>query len=163
MGFGSIREMPSSPMESGVARGVRGLGMFCALFCVIVGVRAAQNQQAKKTTATHPNPAPGAELYKRHCAVCHANDGKGNGPPPASSQFKEAPPDLTTLAQRHGGKFPDAYVSNVLRSGVKMPDHGTPEMPVWETAFKASNGSDEGQVATRIANLTNYLKSIQAK
>lgn len=150
MDFGSIREMKSSLI-------------FCTLFGAFLGICAAQNQKAKKTATTHPNSAPGAELYKRYCAVCHANDGKGNGPPPASSQFKEAPPDLTTLAQRHGGKFPDAYISNVLKSGVKMPDHGTAEMPVWETAFKAGKGSDEAQVATRIANLTDYLKSIQAK
>ncbi len=150
MDFGSIREMKSSTTV-------------CALFGAFLGVHAAQSQQAKKTAPAHPNSAPGAELYKRYCAVCHANDGKGNGPPPASSQFKEPTPDLTTLAQRHGGKFPDAYVSDVLKSGVKMPDHGAAEMPVWGKVFQAINGSDEAQVATRIANLTNYLKSIQVK
>lgn len=162
MDSGSIRGMSWSSIKGAAARGILGAA-FCALPGAIAAIPAAQNQQVKKTPAAHPNPAPGAELYKQHCAVCHANDGKGNGPPPASSQFKEPTPDLTTLAQRHGGKFPDAYVSDVLKSGVKMPDHGTAEMPVWGKAFQAINGSDEAQVATRIANLTNYLKSIQAK
>jgi mono/diheme cytochrome c family protein len=117
----------------------------------------------KKAQASQPNPSAGAELYKRYCAVCHANDGKGNGPPPASSQFKESPPDLTTLAQRHDGKFPDGYVSDVLRGGVKMSDHGSAEMPVWGVAFKTSNTTGDAQVAARIKNLTYYLKSIQTK
>lgn len=43
------------------------------------------------------------------------------------------PPDLTTLSKRYGGKFPEAYVSRVLRNGVVIPAHGPPEMPVWAT------------------------------
>lgn len=155
--------MLSSLMKRGVAPGIRGAAMLCAFSGALISIHAAHNQQVKKAPATHPNVASGAELYKKYCAVCHANDGKGNGPPPASSHFKEAPPDLTTLAQRHGGKFPDAYVSDVLRSGVKMPDHGRAEMPVWGVAFKTTDTMDEAQVAARIKNLTDYLKSIQAK
>ena len=143
-----------------VIRWICRVSIFCGLLAAVLG-HAAQNQQAKKKPTARP--MSGAELYKRYCAVCHANDGKGNGPAPASSQFKESPPDLTTLAQRHDGKFPDAYVANVLRSGAKMPDHGSAEMPVWGLAFKADNGSDETQVTMRIANLTAYLKSIQTK
>jgi mono/diheme cytochrome c family protein len=69
-----------------------------------------------------PTTPSGAELYKKHCAVCHGNDLKGNGPAPYP--FKDMTPDLTTLTIRHGGKFPDAYVSDVLRNGVVLPDHG---------------------------------------
>jgi mono/diheme cytochrome c family protein len=101
----------------------------------------------------------GAELYMRHCAVCHGNDLKGTGPAP--HPFR-APPDLTTLARRHGGKFPDAYVSGVLRNGVVLPAHGPAEMPVWGDEFTA-NGLGEAQVAMRIARLTNYVKSVQVK
>jgi len=119
---------------------------------------AAQNKQEKKLQATE-----GADLYKQNCAVCHGNDGKGNGPPPKDSPYKEAPPDLTALAQGNKGKFPDAYVEDVLRSGVKLADHGSAEMPVWGTVFKAVTKSDESQVKQRISSLTSYLKSIQQK
>ena len=101
----------------------------------------------------------GAELYTQHCAVCHGNDLKGTGPAPYPYR---PPPDLTTLAKRHGGKFPDAYVSRVLRNGVVMPAHGPAEMPVWGDEFTAKR-LDEAQVTLRIARLTNYVKSLQAK
>lgn len=70
---------------------------------------------------------------------------------------------MTTLAQRHEGQFPDAYVESVLRSGVKVPDHGPAEMPVWGTLFRAMTKSDERQVTQRITSLADYLKSIQKK
>lgn len=130
----------------------------CALAGLVSGLSLAQQQPPKK-----PGLTAGARLYKENCAVCHGNDGKGNGPPPETSAFTAPPPDLTTLAKRHGGKFPDAYVESVLRNGTTVPDHGPVEMPVWGTLFKAEAKSDEPQVALRIINLTNYLKSIQEK
>ena len=95
--------------------------------------------------------------------MCHGNDGKGNGPPPANSPFTEPPPDLTAVGKRHNGEFPDAYVATVLRNGLTLPDHGTAEMPVWGVIFKSGAKSDESQVTLRITRLTGYLKSIQSK
>jgi mono/diheme cytochrome c family protein len=102
----------------------------------------------------------GAELYTQYCVVCHGGDLKGTGPVPEPYR---APPDLTTLARRHGGKFPDAYVSDVLRNGVIIPAHGPAEMPIWGTDSRMTDRSDGTQVAARIANLTNYIKSLQTK
>jgi mono/diheme cytochrome c family protein len=106
-----------------------------------------------------PSGSSGAELYAQHCAACHGNDLKGTGPAPYPYR---AAPDLTTLARRHGGKFPDAYVSKVLRQGVVMPAHGPAEMPIWGPDFTMDR-LGEAQVALRIANLTNYVKSLQEK
>lgn len=108
---------------------------------------------------TLSKPLSGAELYSQHCAVCHGTDLKGTGPAPYP--FRE-PPDLTTVARRHGGRFPDAYVASVLRSGVVMPAHGPAEMPVWGPDFTAA-GLDRTEVALRIRRLTDYIKSQQAK
>jgi len=130
----------------------------CAAAALAAPLFAAQQKPAKKPTQT-----AGARLYKQNCAVCHGNDGKGNGPPPKSSPFTEPPPDLTTLAQRHEGQFPDVYVESVLRNGASVQDHGPAEMPVWGTIFKATTNSDQTQVDRRIANLIDHLKSIQAK
>ena len=107
-------------------------------------------------------------MFKEYCAVCHGPSGKGDGP--VATALKVPPPDLTTLAQRHDGKFPDDYVSNVLENGVQNPAHGSGEMPVWDPIFDTMNrwralcpGMDGTPVTLRITNLTNYLKSIQKK
>jgi mono/diheme cytochrome c family protein len=117
-------------------------------------VQYVESIQTIKTS----NPPSGAELYKEHCAACHGNDLKGGGAAPYPFR---APPDLTTLARRHGGKFPDAYVSDVLRNGITLPEHGPAEMPIWGADFAMEPG--EPQVELRIASLTNYIKSLQAK
>ena len=107
-----------------------------------------------------PSRSSGAELYKQYCAVCHGNDLKGTGPAPEPYR---SPPDLTTLARRHAGRFPDAYVMDVLRNGVVMPAHGPAQMPIWGTDSRMTNRLDATQVAVRIANLTDYIKSLQTK
>jgi mono/diheme cytochrome c family protein len=121
--------------------------------------RSSDNAQ-RKTVSTENVPT-GAKLYKQLCSDCHGNDLKGNGPAPAP--FKDVPPDLSTLARRHGGSFPDAYVSDVLRNGVPMPDHGPAEMPTWGADLRAGGRLDASQITMRIANLIEYLKSLQAK
>jgi mono/diheme cytochrome c family protein len=105
------------------------------------------------------NAPSGAELYKRHCADCHGNDLRGGSPAPYPFR---TPPDLTTLARRHGGKFPDSYVSDVLRNGVVLPAHGPADMPIWGADFTLEQ-LGEAQVALRITSLTNYIKSLQEK
>lgn len=121
-------------------------------------IQSIQVAPAKNSAGSSPT---GPVLYKQLCAACHGNDLKGGGPGPAP--FNDVPPDLTTLARRHGGKFPDEYVIKVLRNGVVVPAHEPPEMPTWDADFKAGYGLSEPQVALRIANLTNYIKSLQAK
>lgn len=101
----------------------------------------------------------GAKLYEQDCAICHGEDLKGTGPVP--DPFR-TPPDLTLLAKSHGGVFPEAYVSNVLRRGVLIPGHGPAEMPIWGTDF-AKHQWSERQLAARIANLTDFIKSRQMK
>jgi len=130
------------------------------LAVLVTGPPAIPQKPAEAEKSTQ---AAGARFYRQNCAVCHGNDGKGNGPPPSSSSFTEPPPDLTTLTKRYDGKFPDAYVESVLRNGVSLPDHGSAEMPVWGTILKATTKSDEAKITQRVKNLIEYLRSIQEK
>ena len=142
-------------------RQVRNLFAFSAAVVFLLSFAGAQDKQVKKTQIKRRNPVSGQEMFKEYCAVCHGADGKGDGP--AATALKVPPPDLTSLAQRHDGKFPDDYVANVLRNGVKVPAHGSSEMPVWGPLFLTMNRMDDTQVKLRISNLTNYIKSIQKK
>jgi mono/diheme cytochrome c family protein len=120
-----------------------------------------QEKTVKKTPIAQTSPTSGEEMFKAYCSVCHGKDAKGRGP--TSEALKTAPPDLTTLAKRHDGRFPEDYVSNVLRSGVKAPAHGSSDMPIWGPLFSSISSSDQAIVNMRIANLVHYLESLQAK
>ena len=139
----------------------RSLVALAALLLAFAGRAAAQDQNIKKVPIQQTSPGSGAEMYKAYCAVCHGKDAKGDGP--AAAELKVPPPDLTTLAKRHDGKYPDNYVTSVLRNGAKAPAHGTAEMPVWGPLFESISGGDQAQVNLRISNLTNYIKTLQAK
>ena len=114
----------------GILRGARfqlGILVLLALIFGFGGAAAAQDKQIKKEPI-QPAPAnSGSEMFKQYCAACHGTTGKGDGP--AASALKQPPANLTTLTKRHDGKFPEDYVANVLRNGVKAPAHGDAEMP----------------------------------
>jgi hypothetical protein len=70
------------------------------------------------------------------------------------------------MAVDHGGRFPSAHVSAVLRFGVETPAHGSAEMPVWGAALRSLNtgGVTSSMIEQqRIANLTRYIESLQRK
>lgn len=131
------------------------------LSSVTFGLAQEKEKTAQKAPIQNVTPASGEQMFKSYCAACHGKDAKGAGP--ATADLKSTPPDLTTLAKRHDGKFPADYVSNVLRNGVKAPAHGSSDMPVWGPLFAAVSGRDEGLVNMRISNLVHYLESLQVK
>ncbi|MGA7920201.1 MAG: cytochrome c [Candidatus Acidiferrales bacterium] len=145
-----------------VNRAIRNVVASCALLGSLVSFTAVGQAPDKKAThQSGSSPVSGLQLYKRYCAVCHGNNLKGNGP--ISPEYKNPPSDLVTLAQRHQGKFPDEYVEDVLRNGVKVPPHEKTEMPVGGPLFASTPGTDTELTKIRIVNLTNYIKSMQAK
>lgn len=110
------------------------------------------------------NPTDGKLMYSSYCAPCHGTDGRGNGP--VAGALKSQPTDLTMLAKTNNGKYPDSHVVAVLQFGSELPAHGTAQMPVWGPLLgKISNNSAHRATETqlRIANLSRYLQSLQAK
>ena len=117
---------------------------------------------AQQTTETFPGGASGDELYRTYCATCHGKAAKGDGPLAAHLRF--APPDLTKLAKRNGGKFDDAVVHRIIDGRQPVKGHGGPDMPVWGDAFRKSvEGYSEKAVKARIDALVAYLKTLQEK
>jgi mono/diheme cytochrome c family protein len=139
----------------------RRFSLLAVLLLFASGFTSAQEKKIEKAPIQPTSAASGPEMYKAYCAVCHGKDGKGDGP--AASELKVPPPDLTTLAKRHDGKYPADYVATLLRNGAKAPAHGTADMPVWGPLFSSIGEGDQAQVNQRIANLTNYIKTLQAK
>lgn len=116
---------------------------------------------ARETRSLVSVPTSGQELFAAYCASCHGTDASGNGP--AAGALRAKLPDLTTLAKRKGGRFPDGDVYQVIKWGGGIVGHGSREMPVWGTAFKADSNPDEKAVDERIRTLTTYIGSLQAK
>jgi len=100
----------------------------------------------------------GRDSFDLYCASCHGTAGRGNGP--VASALRTSPPDLTTLAQRNGGAFPQDRVRDfVTGTGRELTAHGTTEMPVWGPMFRAFES--DARARERLENLVAYVESIQ--
>ena len=104
--------------------------------------------------------AEATENYAKYCASCHGIDGKGAGP--AAAALKKAPPDLTQIGKRNNGKFPDFRIVRIIDGSEVQAVHGSREMPMWGDYFREKQ-PDEGILAVRERNLTEYIRSIQQK
>jgi mono/diheme cytochrome c family protein len=100
-------------------------------------------------------------MYLAYCASCHGKDGKGGGP--AASAMKVAPGDLTELAAKNGGTFPENHVAQIIKGDSNTPSHGSKDMPVWGPIFGAIGAKSDGVVQLRVRNLTKYIESLQQK
>ncbi len=104
----------------------------------------------------------GAESYHQYCASCHGADGRGNGP--AAGALRVPPADLTRIAARRGGTFPEAEIATFIDGRFELAAHGTREMPVWGRKLGepiAPGVQHDEMVRGRIDTLVEYLKSIQ--
>lgn len=136
--------------------------LFAALLLVTSFGRAQDRPAAEQAEIPSTYVPSGEDVYKQFCAACHGTDAKGHGP--AASSLKTPPPDLTTLAERHGGgKFPYAYLSAVLLFGPGVSTHGSAEMPTSGHIFYFRNRQMERVVQQRIKKLADYLVTLQEK
>ena len=105
--------------------------------------------------------APGARLFRNHCASCHGDQGRGNGP--MAEQLRRRPVDLTSYTARNGGVFPDERLRRIV-DGRDVASHGDPVMPVWGDVFSRSReGLTDDAVRARISAIVDYLRSIQQR
>ena len=132
------------------------------LLCAAVFVYAEDQKPAvKHVPAPQTSAASGKQMFEAYCASCHGTSGKGDGP--AAGALKSAPPDLTALSKRNGGKFPADRVTSILRGQATVTAHGNRDMPVWGPVLWHMSQGHEAEFHQRIANLTRYIESLQAK
>jgi len=99
----------------------------------------------------------GGRTFMRYCALCHGLDGTGYGP--LTESLLTAPPDLTTLAARNDGNFPEARVKEIIEKGGPK-GHGMMAMLAWGKVFNEELGSDSHKV---IDDLSAYLEGLQKR
>lgn len=116
--------------------------------------------------------ASGKTEFRNSCALCHGADGKGGG---VNDLLKKAPPDLTLLAKKNGGKFPAERVAAMIDGREIVKAHGERDMPAWGNRYSTDQvkaaeyygdmpyKDTEMYVKSRVKALTDYLISIQAK
>ena len=133
--------------------------MLVGLVALAISAGAANAQTTIKKAPIKPTPATDAKkMFDSYCAVCHGNDGTGNGP--AAKALTKAPADLTKISARNGGTFPDVRVRRYIEGVDEVAAHGTRDMPMWGPVFKSTEGT---AVELRIKNLVDYVASLQAK
>ena len=120
-----------------------------------------QQPEIKHVPIKQTSPASGKEMFANYCASCHGKDGKGDGP--AAAALKVAPADLSMLSKKNGGKFPHDHVAATLRGETELSAHGSKEMPVWGPLFSRLSQGHPAEVQQRIANLTEYIQTLQAR
>lgn len=135
-----------------VSLGIAGLMAMGAL---------AQPTIKKVPPSVVTSPADARESYNQYCAVCHGTTGKGDGP--AAVALKKAPTDLTQLAKKNGGKFPEAKVSHYISGQETVAAHGTRDMPIWGQIFHSIDAQDKMKDDLRVHNLVTYVQSLQVE
>lgn len=90
----------------------------------------------------------GKALFGRFCSSCHGLDARGG--PTMSGVFLTPPPDLTRIAERRGGWFPEVLIREFIDG--RFAVHGTRTMPVW--------GNELSKM--QLLAITEHLYALQA-
>jgi mono/diheme cytochrome c family protein len=104
----------------------------------------------------------GRRFFVQYCSACHGLEGRGDGP--VAPVLRIPPTDLTRIAQRRGGHFPEAEIAAAIDGREEVRAHGSRAMPVWGERFSEQVGGgslDEEVVQGNVLILINYLQSIQ--
>ena len=127
-----------------------------------VALAPALVHSAEPTPTRSPLAASGERLYVRYCAVCHGRSARGDGP--FRGVLNTVPSDLTGIAARRGGRFPDDEIATFVDGRFVPPAHGTREMPVWGRWLGqpfAEGVTPDETVRGEILAILKYLKSLQ--
>jgi mono/diheme cytochrome c family protein len=126
------------------------------------GPALSEETQAEESDADVLLARAGEESYYQYCASCHGAKGEGDGP--ASPALRTQPADLTRIAKRRKGEFPEYEISQFIDGRNYVQAHGSREMPVWGVRFGENIPDSVARdeiVRGRLVILVEFLKSIQ--
>ena len=104
--------------------------------------------------------AQGRAIYLQYCASCHGLDATGNGP--MAPTLSIPPANLRKLSERYGNPLPADQIARFIDGRNEVKAHGPRDMPVWGRRFYPLAQGSERQIKVMIADLVDYLQSIQA-
>jgi mono/diheme cytochrome c family protein len=121
----------------------------CAMFVARAGAGVAGERPSLPAGEVAPD---GAQVFRTYCASCHGVRGTGDGP--VAIAMKKPPPDLTRIAVRNRGVFPDERVRQIIQ-GRGPAAHGERTMPVWGDVFarKVAGPTPEALVEALVRHL----------
>jgi mono/diheme cytochrome c family protein len=132
---------------------------------ILIGAFIAATSVVAATAGGGPQPAKtdeGKALYDVYCRACHGITGKGDGT--LGKSLHRRPADLTQLAKKNQGKFPQDMVAKLIDGRTRDEAHLKRDMPVWGDVFsKSQTISGPEDVKARIDALVRYLETIQDK
>jgi len=132
--------------------------IFVAAGVLALAANAAQGQTKVVQGPIQRTTIDGKTMYDNYCAVCHGKEGTGGGP--AAPALKKAPTDLTMLAARNKGVFPEIGVRRYIEGVDEVASHGSRDMPMWGDLFKSL---DRDMAPIRASALVAYVKTLQKK
>ncbi|SFE02826.1 c-type cytochrome [Roseivivax sediminis] len=127
-----------------------------ALAAILAGPSMAQE--------VGPSPATGQAVYSVFCQSCHGAGGTGDGD--FADLLSVRPADLTRIAARAGGSFPEEQVMRHIDGRDDVRGHGV-IMPVFGPLFDlevALGNTETGEAVlteTSVADLTVWIETIQ--
>ena len=127
----------------------------------LTNVVRSQELRDKNPGARRPDIASGKKTFVKYCASCHGIDGAGNGP--VATALKPPPTDLTTISKKNEGKYPAGFVVAVLKFGRNLAAHGSQDMPVWGSLFKAVDPVHDPTGQKHVDDVVAYIDSVQIK
>ena len=140
---------------------MRKSGSLAATLAIGALALAAQvGGQEKETTVADV----GRGVFEQYCSNCHGVGGKGDGT--FAKYLKTAPPDLTQIAKRQGGTFPETEIAEMIDGRKAFPGHGTADMPIWGQRFGSvvpGTTAKQASIRHEVILLVAYLRSIQQK
>ncbi|MEQ8705696.1 MAG: cytochrome c [Phaeodactylibacter sp.] len=132
--------------------------------CVNTAEENAADTSSEETVAEAPvhkaqDPLErGEELYLSYCQICHGEQGVAG---PMADLLKVTPPDLTKIAARRNGEYPEGLIFDIVKGNKELKGHGT-TMPVWGETFRESeNLKSDAEVDAEIRKVVAYLKTLQ--
>ncbi len=141
---------------------IKCLSVFLVVSWLIYPLASLANEMPAIAQQGEGSGDIGRTYFVTYCSACHGRDGRGNGPVAAS--LRTPPADLTRIAQRRSGQFPEAEIAAHIDGRSIVQAHGSREMPVWGRRFSKKYGGDsisEEFVRGHLLMLLQYLKAIQ--